>query len=150
MKRLLVFLLTICFAISTLPVISSGAESTTVFISPEAFRNHLGTWNIFDRDGSSFGKVIKATNTKNPPGESAITTISLPSDGEYYVYARSRDYVSSDPNILTGVRKYQIAVGGITLDKVLGAHGNNGWEWELTGTLSLESGNVKNAGNHHN
>ena len=111
-----------------------AADGTTICITPEDFKENLGSWKYQNDDGSKpfesmlIGRSDKAKDLLKPAG----VNIDVPADGTYTVYVRTRDYAT-----YPGTRQSQIAVNGTVLNKILGAHGTDGWAWETADSVSL-------------
>lgn len=114
-----------------------AADGTTICITPEDFKDNLGSWTYQQDDGSKpfesmlIGRSDKAKELLKPAG----VNIDVPADGTYTVYVRTRDYAT-----YPGTRQSQIAVNGTVLNKILGAHGTDGWAWETADSVSLKKG----------
>ncbi len=60
----------------------------------------------------------------------------VPQEGEYNVWARSRDFAKVNP----GIRKYQVSINEVPLAKQAGGHMKEGWAWENIGKVHLKKG----------
>ena len=137
MKKSFCFLLALIILTSLMIIPAQAASTSTIFIAPEDFQNNLGSWKYKNSDTADafksilIGRSDKAHNLLKPAG----INISVPTDGTYTIYVRTRDY-----NTHPGTRNSQIAINGEILPHILGAHGVNGWAWENVGTITLTQG----------
>lgn len=138
MKKLICVILCIVMLMGYAAVPTYAANSDTYFISPEDFKDNLGSWSY--RDSSESGKPFeslllgrsdKAKNLLVPAG----INFNVLSDGTYTVYVRTRDFATHP-----GTRQSQIAVNGHVFPHILGKHGVDGWSWENVGTVNLKKG----------
>lgn len=144
-KKLISVVVLICMLFSTLPLVSYAAQDTTVFLSAKVFENNAGTWTVAARDAGSFGYILRATGGEKPQNsKNAVVKIEVPADGDYFVFARTRDYKADvdkqGKEIKASVRLFKLSVGGTLFEKSLGGHGADGWAWEQAGKVSLKKG----------
>ena len=119
-----------------LPKGEEPAKKQVYFVGASAFENQLGSWLSPGTDGSTIA-VLRSPGGQNPDKmQPAIAVFENKTPGKYYVWAWTRDYGD-------GTRTYKIAVNGLLTERVLGAHGLNGFAWEYCGEIDLEEGNVQ-------
>ncbi len=112
----------------------SRPSDVTLLVEAEDFQ-FPGGWKVVG-DADALGrKYLMPDGSDNHPPD-ALTAVTLPQAGEYHLWARTRDYKT----YLPGVRRFKLAIDGQPLEKELGAHGNEGFAWELVGTVKLDPG----------
>ena len=138
MKKLICLMLSIIMIAGYMCVPVQAQSSNTYFISPEDFKDNLGSWTYHgpSESGKPFeslllGRADKAKNLLVPAG----INFDVAADGEYTVYVRTRDFATHP-----GTRQSQIAVNGDVFPHILGKHGVDGWAWENVGTVNLKKG----------
>ncbi len=96
----------------------------------------LGTWNFS-------GNMLVGTQTGLEEGQKAedlsqdaVASIYIDAPGKYNLWVRDRDYANNQP----GSRFFHVAVDGVRQDKVLGAHGQEGFRWTFVAELDLSEG----------
>ncbi len=96
----------------------------------------LGTWKFS-------GNMIVGTQTGLEEGQKpeelsqdAVANVYIDTPGKYNLWVRDRDYANNQP----GSRFFHIAVDGVRQDKVLGAHGQEGFRWTFVSELDLTEG----------
>lgn len=111
------------------------SEGTDLWIDVEDFPR-LGGWTKVV-DGNAMGLMAHSgpNTVESPEDRQAATSLMVPQDGAWTLWARSRDY-SNEP----GTRTFRISVDGKLADKELGRHGTDGWAWEKVGTWNLKRG----------
>lgn len=107
----------------------------------EAFAE-TGSWQVlrnqwsFNGETPSKDKCFLGKSDRQPQNtQSAKLTFAVPNDGDYYIWARSRDFANDQ-----GTRLFQIAVDGADLEGVYGDHGIDGWAWERKTVKGLKKG----------
>jgi len=117
-----------------LSVGSAAARAGTVLLEAEAFQK-TGGWVIdqqfMDRMGSSF---LLAHGLGEPVAD-AETTVTLPADGAYRVWVRTRDWVWMSKAPGTAGR-FQVLVDGTALKATFGMKGRD-WHWQAGGTVTV-------------
>lgn len=136
MKKALSFLLCIFIMLGTL-YFPAFAEETSIYITAEDFTKSIGTWLYTkpESDKSGAGVLPYLKSPKPPQAESAFVSFNLPADGEYYIYAFTRDYSTS-----AGSRKFKISINGTEIPRNFGTNGTDGWAWEPGGSMNLKKG----------
>ncbi len=128
-------LLLACFGCVCLPV--AAAEHRTVLVEAEGFDDR-GGWVIDQQSMDQMGSPYLLAHGLGIPVADATTTVEIPAAGQYRVLVRTRDWVANwgaegSPG------KFQLAIGGKTLDKVFGAEGDQ-WHWQDGGVAQLDAG----------
>lgn len=108
-----------------------------LFVRPEHFTFHLGTWEFNETAGSLSGKVLRGrTDEDTTLAKPAEMEFDIQTAGDYRIWARTRDYAENQP----GSRFFQVGVDGQPLTKLLGQHGTEGFQWETADTVQLTQG----------
>lgn len=137
MKKCMSIFLALAMLLISVSVPVLAADTKTLFLSPEDFKENMGSWTYMRDEKSKpfqsllIGREDKAKDLLKPAG----INISVPADGTYTIYARTRDFAANQ-----GTRLFQIAVNGVCLPQKLGAHGTDGWAWEVVGKVELKKG----------
>ncbi|AJY75343.1 hypothetical protein [Paenibacillus beijingensis] len=108
------------------------------FLTPEHFADDLGTWTIQPYYDSLRGQTLFGLSNRNiAAAVPAKTTVHIAEEGDYYVWAHSREF--GEP---TGDRFFQLAIDGETVPYTFGKHSTSGWLWERGGSVALEAGDA--------
>ncbi len=147
MKRFISSLLCIAMIVTLLPVISFAAEAdlpqpartnmifrdgyTYYAISVDAIKNK-GGWTDSTNTQNSFRATVMHANGGTEP---ASIEIKLPKDGNYYIFAHTRDYEKTAP----ATRTFNIFIDD---EKVAtcGVHKTEGYAWEKNVTKRIKAG----------
>jgi len=120
-----------------------------VLVEAESF-SEKGGWVVdqqfMDQMGSSF---LLAHGYGKPVGD-AVAEVKFPSDGMYYVWVRTRDWVGpwKKPGVPEDMRaagfpgRFQVLIDGVALDKEFGKESAD-WKWESGGRISVSGGKIK-------
>ena len=100
------------------------------FLQDEHFSANKGTWG--KGQDSPFGN-FDSTIHKDAI---ATTTLVVGRDATYYVWVRARDYANDRP----GTRRSAVEINGTRLPEQVGNHGQDGYKWQLAGTIDLKAG----------
>jgi len=106
------------------------------FIVPEHFVDNIGTWKKENYASFRNTILVGASNSKPAETTSAATTVQILESGKYYVWVRGRDFSTNSP----GTRYFRVSINGIFLNEAFGDHGYEGWAWEKSGPIYLNSG----------
>lgn len=140
---LFLLLVWICFAEQ------SFSNNPIIFLETEAFQNK-GGWVIdqqfMDQMGSPF---LMAHGLGNPVAD-AETTFEVQQSKEYYIWVRTRDWVSpwkkagvAEAKKATGFPgKFEVLIDGKKLEPIFGTEKAN-WHWQVGGSILLEQGKHK-------
>ena len=135
MKRLFnAVLILLASLIST----SSGKKDIMIFLEAESFNDH-GGWVIDQQSIDFMGSPYILAHGLGVPVEDASTTLTIPSNGDYFVWVRTYDWVA--PWGVEGAPgKFRLLFDGKTLNTVFGTEGTK-WCWQSGGTVKLKKGN---------
>lgn len=106
------------------------SQPVTLLVEAESFQFY-GDWTAEKDDGAS-GQILRTVRAEGD----AVTVVEIPADGEYKLYVRSRDYTMIEP----GKRRFKLVVDGVEAPKEAGAHGMDGYHWDLVDTRRLTAG----------
>lgn len=136
MKRMFNLLLCVFITLGSI-YIPVSAEDTSLYITAEDFIKSIGTWVYTnpESDKSGAGVLPYLKSPKPPQAESAFVSFNLPADGEYYIYAFTRDYSTS-----SGSRRFKISINNNVIPRNFGTNGTDGWAWEAGGSMNLKKG----------
>ncbi len=108
-----------------------------IWIEAESFRD-LGGWVVDSGSMETLHSAYVMAHGMGTPVPDAKTEFSVPADGRYTVWARTRDYTAA-----WGVReplgRFSLAVDGDFLPEVLGTAGKE-WAWQKAGQATLSAG----------
>jgi len=104
-----------------------------VLIEAEEFENY-GGWVLDSQFEMQMGSPYLLAHGLGRPVADASTVVSIPDQGEYKIWVRTKDWV---PSHHPG--RFRLSINGTLLAKELGASGQD-WSWELAGELSLPKG----------
>ena len=116
--------------------LAAGAQS--VFVETESFADK-GGWSLDQQFTDLMGSPYLIAHGYGKPVADASTTIDIASDGTWYVYARTYNWVSPWTTSKEGPGAFRIKIGGKTLKPVLGTTGNC-WTWQSAGSVKLKAG----------
>ncbi|MBE6645834.1 MAG: FAD-dependent oxidoreductase [Ruminococcaceae bacterium] len=108
-----------------------------IFVEAESLR-HLGGWVVDTASVESIHSAYIMAHGMGIPVADAYGEIDILCDGEYFVWALTRDWTApwkvADP-----MGKFEILLDGQRLENVLGTNGND-WAWQLAGSVFLKQG----------
>ena len=108
-----------------------------IFIEAESLNNH-GGWVVDTASAESIGSAYLMAHGMGIPVDDAYGEINIPSDGEYYVWALTRDWTALW-SVAEPLGKFIIKLDGNDLSNTLGTNGSE-WAWQLAGKLFLDQG----------
>ena len=108
-----------------------------VFIEAESLEKK-GGWVVDTASVEMLGSAYLMAHGMGVPVEDASGKIDIPEDGEYAIYALTRDWTAVWEGA-ESVGKFKILIDGHPLSGVLGTNGGE-WAWQLAGSLSLAKG----------
>lgn len=115
----------------------SENNSESIFVEAESF-DSLGGWIVETQSVRQMGSAYLMAHGMGVPVADAETTVDIPDDGVYFVWARTRNWVEEwAPGKFPG--RFQILINGIPLSAELGTNGRN-WAWQLAGRVNLTKG----------
>lgn len=120
-----------------LPVNISASE---LLVESEGF-DSLGGWSVNQQFMEQMGSPYLMAHGLGLPVKDATTTVHFPKVGHYYVYVRTYNW-TSPWSAKNGPGKFQIAINGKFLKKILGDKGLD-WEWQYAGIASIKDKEVR-------
>lgn len=113
------------------------ARAEGVFVECESFAEK-GGWVLDQQFMSEMGSSYLLAHGMGKPVADASTTVNIPAEGFYTVWARTYNWTSPWSE-KPGPGKFQIKIGKKTLKPVLGSTGKC-WEWQNAGQIRLKAG----------
>ncbi len=108
-----------------------------IFIEAESFKN-LGGWVIDQQSMETIHSSYIMAHGMGIPVEDAVTEFEVLEDGEYNVWALTRDWTAVW-DVKDSAGKFQIRINDLTLETVLGTNGKD-WAWQRAGKINLKCG----------
>lgn len=108
-----------------------------VFIEAESLKNK-GGWVTDTASAETIGSAYLMAHGMGVPVEDAFGEIEISSNGEFSVYALTRDWTAVW-NVADPAGKFQILIDGQPLENVLGTNGSE-WAWQMAGKIPLAKG----------
>ena len=113
---------------------------STIWLEAESFANK-GGWGIDTQSVDSVGSPYLIAHGWGTPVADASTSVEIPSDGVYRVYARTRNWVAPwTTQYAPG--KFQVRLGATTLAQEFGTTGEP-WAWQSGGEITLQAGKLE-------
>jgi len=107
-----------------------------IFIEPGSF-NSYGGWVLDTQFIPNIGSAYLLAHGLGVPVEDAVTKAVFPSEGKYFVWAFTKDWVAPwKQGIAPGL--FEIYVNGQRADAVFGNEGA-GWHWQCGGEITVEN-----------
>ena len=134
--------------------------TSTVWVEAERFET-VGGWSVDSQFMDQMGSSFLIAHGMGTPVADAETLVTFPDSGDWFVWIRTRNWVSpwtfpdgvdriegvTDPeafvNLPIELRQqrfpgaFQVSVNGKTLDPILGTRDRE-WTWESGGTVTIE------------
>ena len=111
--------------------------SDPILIEAESFADH-GGWKLDTQFIEIMGSPYLLAHGMGQPVADATTTVAVPADGTYRIWARTKDWVA--PFGAEGAPgKFGLKVDGQMLDTVFGTSGAD-WAWQEGGSVELTAG----------
>ena len=108
-----------------------------VFIEAESFKDP-GGWVVDQQSIDIMGSPYMLAHGLGLPVKDASTSVNIPSNGEYTVWVRTRDWVA--PWGADGAPgKFKLLINGNPLKTVFGTEGTK-WDWQSGGQVKLKKG----------
>lgn len=108
-----------------------------IFIEAESFA-FKGGWATDSQSYETLGSAYLMAHGLGKPVADATTTIKADNAGEYFVWARTRDWTAAwDKSAKAG--RFKVGVDGVLLRNETGIGGEE-WAWEFAGKIALEKG----------
>lgn len=108
---------------------SCSQDNYRLLIEAENF-DSKGGWLVDPQFVEQMGSPYLLAHGLGVPVEDARTVASLPSDGRYRVWVRTKNWA---PGEWEAPGRFQIAVNGEVIEAVLGTE--EGWGWQLAGSV---------------
>lgn len=107
------------------------------FIEAESFEK-LGGWVVDQQSMESIHSSYIMAHGMGIPVEDAVTNFEIETNGEYQIWALTRDWTAVW-NVKEPAGKFQIYIDGNLLDSTLGTNGKD-WAWQRAGNIYLSKG----------
>ena len=104
-----------------------------LLIEAEQF-DHYGGWVADSQFEAEMGSAYLLAHGLGRPVDDATVTFEIPENGQYRVWARTKDWV---PKYHPG--RFELRIDSSCIC-TLGESGVPGWNWESAGKVSLEQG----------
>ena len=120
MRKFAAIMLALCIVLCGL-LPAAAADHTYIYLRPANFENSVGSWIISSPESGALesialkGRMDRSTSS----AVCASAQITLPSDGEYYVWVRGMDH-----DTVPGTRHFQVALGDYLMPGKMGTHGS--------------------------
>jgi hypothetical protein len=111
-------------------------KRTEILIEAEQFRDY-GGWVLESQFVDEMGSAYLLAHGIGQPVADAVTEIEIPEEGEYRLWARTKDWV---PDAHPGT--FQVLINGSPVNKIFGASGK-GWSWELAEHVRIPKGKIR-------
>jgi len=106
-----------------------------LYVSPYDFA--AGDWKIEGAEDALQLATLTGRHHKRPKGlKPATVEITVEREGTYALWVNSLDYQNNQP----GSRYFQVACNHQLINKRFGAHGQDGFRWELADKVQLKKG----------
>ncbi|MDR2037612.1 MAG: FAD-dependent oxidoreductase [Bacteroidales bacterium] len=115
-------------------------QPVDVFIEVESFSDK-GGWVVDNQSVNAMGSPYLMAHGLGIPVEDASTVISLPENGKYRVWVRTRDWVKQWGKEGSPGR-FMVQFNGLILDTIFGTRQAE-WHWQDGGIIKLKSGDNK-------
>ena len=126
--------------------LSASAVPAIILLEAESFQE-TGGWVIDQQSIEVMGSPYLLAHGLGRPVADAATTVNVPEDGTYRVYARTKDWaahwktedtsIDYQPDQAPG--RFQIFVDGKPIPTTFGTEGVD-WHWQDAGTVELQAG----------
>lgn len=133
MKKLFV-LIAILSIVRMLP--ARGSDDG-ILIETESFGN-TGGWVLDQQFMDQMGSPYLLAHGLGRPVRDAETTVNIPVQGTWHVYARTYNW-TSPWTASPGPGKFKVRIAGKQMKNTLGAEGD-GWHWQYAGKVKLNAG----------
>ena len=108
-----------------------------IFIEAESFIDK-GGWVTDTSSMETIHSSYLMAHGMGEPVKDAFTTFEISHDGEYSIWALTRDWTAVW-GVKDSVGKFKIKADGIPLETTLGTNGKE-WAWQLAGKVHMEKG----------
>jgi len=112
-------------------------KADRILIEAESFSDH-GGWKLDTQFIREMGSPYLLAHGLGTPVEDATTTLEIKEDGDYQLFARTKDWVArwgakGEPG------RFQIIINGTPVKSTFGTKGAE-WDWQGGGKISLKKG----------
>ncbi len=117
-------------------LLSVQASAADLLVEAESFR-HKGGWVTDQQFMDQMGSPYLLAHGMGIPVEDAVTQVSFPETGTYYVYVRTYNWTapwSAKP----GPGRFALYVGGQKISSDLGTTGGD-WQWQPAGRVRIKT-----------
>ncbi len=139
MKRTFIILLALAAA-SLAATARTAPENKSILLECEAFASK-GGWCLDQQFMDEMGSPYLLAHGMGVPVPDASTTVAIPEDGTWTVWARTYNWTSPWSS-KEGPGAFRIRIGKKFLKNKLGTTGNR-WEWQCAGSMKLKAGEVE-------
>lgn len=116
-------------------LILGSIKAANLFVEAESFRTK-GGWVVDQQFMDLMGSPYLMAHGMGVPVEDAVTPVTFPETGTYYVYVRTFNWTSPWKQG-EGPGKFSLSVGNKRLVSPLGAEGT-AWMWQVAGKVSVK------------
>jgi len=119
-------------------VLANGSLSSDgVLLEACTFKNR-GGWKLDTQFYQQMGGCYLLAHGMGQPVADAVTDVSIPEAGEWYVFVRTRDWC---PGNWDAPGQFKVAINDKSLSTTFGTE--KGWAWQNGGKVSLKAGTNK-------
>ncbi|MEX0288845.1 MAG: FAD-dependent oxidoreductase [Flavobacteriaceae bacterium] len=119
-----------------LVLLSLGCYAQEVLVEAESFDNP-GGWMVDPQFEQQMGSPYLLAHGIGVPVENATTKVHFESMGEYHIWVRTKNWV---PGNWEAPGRFQLAVDGKKLAKILGLR--SGWGWEYVDKVAISTQSI--------
>ena len=116
-----------------------SAKGSDVFVECESFAE-LGGWVVDAYSMRNMGSAYVMAHGCGRPVADAVGTVTVPAQGKYAVWARTRNWNAEWTKGAAG--RFKVKVNGADLPGTLGV-GDGSWSWRKAGEVSLPAGRAE-------
>ena len=135
MEKLIFALLAAMFGVTCSP----ASDAATLYVECESF-DSLGGWVVDAYSMRSIGSAYVMAHGCGRPVADAVGSVSVPQEGVYSVWARTRNWNAEWTKGAAGL--FTVKVNGRELPVALG-DGDGAWHWQKAGEVLLSAGRAE-------
>ena len=135
MKTIILALVAAMFGVTCSP----ASDAATLYVECESF-DSLGGWVVDAYSMRSIGSAYVMAHGCGRPVADAVGSVSVPQEGVYSVWARTRNWNAEWTKGAAGL--FKVKVDGAELPTALG-DGEGAWYWQKAGEVSLPAGRAE-------
>ncbi|VGO13513.1 hypothetical protein PDESU_02070 [Pontiella desulfatans] len=109
-------------------------SSAGVLLEACTFKNR-GGWKLDTQFYQQMGGCYLLAHGMGKPVVDAMTDVTIPKDGKWYVFVRTKDWC---PGNWDAPGQFKVAINGKALDTTFGTE--KGWAWQSGGKVALKAG----------